>query len=250
MNTLFEAGSHKNIFFNDLSSGKMVQANQHIIIDGDEGIILDPGGHKVHTKLFSQMTDVLPINKLKHIFFSHQDPDIIAAANGWLMVTDAEAHLSVLWIRFIPHFGVDELVSDRIKIIPDEGGVIKLGSIEFKIIPAHYLHSAGNFHLYDPVSKILYSGDIGSSFGHTYTVVQDFDAHVKHMEWFHKRYLPTSKAIELWLKEIDGLDIDIIAPQHGAVYPNKEMCKKLTDWFGGLACGVDAMGDAYKVIPA
>ena len=101
MITLYESGNHKNIFFNDLSSGHMVQANEHIVVDGDEGLVLDPGGHKVHSRLFSLISNALPISGVKYLFFSHQDPDCIAAANAWLMVTNAKAFLSALWMRFM-----------------------------------------------------------------------------------------------------------------------------------------------------
>lgn len=162
---LYADGDHKSIFANDLSIGSMVEANQHIIIHNREAMILDPGGHKVYTKLFAQLSSYCKASDIKYLFFSHQDPDIIAAANGWLMVTDAAALLSALWMRFIPHFGVDEYVINRIQPIPDQGMVITLGGVDLKVIPAHFLHSPGNFHLYDPVSKILYSGDLGASLG-------------------------------------------------------------------------------------
>lgn len=247
MITLFESGNHKNIMFNDLSSGSMVQANQHILISGKDGMVLDPGGHKVYTKLFSQMSSSLPPNRLKYIFFSHQDPDIIAAANGWLMVTDAEAFLSNLWMRFIPHFGVDELVVKRIRPIPDKGMVITLGDVPIKILPAHFLHSPGNFQVYDPVSKILYSGDLGASLGNEYAVVEDFDTHIKYMQGFHKRYIASGKALKMWARMVANLDIEIIAPQHGAIFPNKELVNRFIGWADELECGLDLMGDAFPV---
>ena len=247
MITLFESGTHKNVFFNDLSSGHMVQANQHLIIEGNEGIILDPGGHKIQSKLFSHLSTLLPISGLKHIFFSHQDPDIIAAANAWLMVTDAQAYLSALWMRFIPHFGVDEYVVERIRPIPDEGMTISMGGKPLKFIPAHFLHSTGNFQVYDPTSKILYSGDLGASLGQSYDVVEDFDSHIQYMEGFHKRYMPTSKALKMWANMVRTLDIEIIAPQHGAIFPNKELSAKFIDWIDNLSCGLDLWGDSYKV---
>jgi flavorubredoxin len=247
MITLFESGTHKNIFFNDLGTGSMVQANQHMIIEGDEGMILDPGGHKIQTRLFSQISEVMPINGLKHLFFSHQDPDIIAAANIWLMLTNARGYLSALWMRFIPHFGVDELVIDRITPIPDEGLTITLGNKPLKVIPAHFLHSSGNFHVYDPESKILYTGDLGASLGNAYDRVEDFDAHIQYMEGFHKRYISTAKPIKMWAKMARSLDIEMIAPQHGAMFPNRKTAGRFIDWADNLACGVDLMGDAYKV---
>jgi flavorubredoxin len=165
MRVLFESGSHKNVVFEDLTEGQMVQANQHVIVDGHEAMVLDPGGHKVYTKLLAQMAPVARAPNVKYILFSHQDPDIIAAANGWLMMTDAMAWLPSPWMRFLPHFGIDDLVLKRVKPIPDTGANVQLGVSTVKVIPAHFLHSPGNAQLYDPTAKILYSGDLGASIG-------------------------------------------------------------------------------------
>jgi flavorubredoxin len=247
MITLFEAEGHKNLMFDDLTSGSMVQANQHVIVHNDEAMLLDPGGHKVHANLYAELSSAIQINNLKHIFCSHQDPDIVAALNAWLMLTDAQAYLPGIWIRFVTHFGIDELAAKRISEIPDKGSVIELGGQPLKAIPAHYLHSSGNIQLYDPVSKILYSGDLGTSLGADYSSVEDFDAHIKYMEGFHKRYIPTSKPLKMWAKTARTLDIDIIAPQHGAIFGNKELVSKFIDWIDGLTVGVDLLGDAYEV---
>lgn len=244
---LFESGEHKNVFVSNLSSGQMVQANQHVIVINDEAMILDPGGHKIYTKLFSMLSSEMSINALKHIFFSHQDPDIIAATNGWLMVTEADAYISALWMRFIPHFGVDEMVVNRIKPIPDQGMKIKVGGVDLLAIPAHFMHSPGNFHLYDPVAKILYSGDLGASLGCDYDIVDNFENHVQYMTGFHKRYIPTSKVLKMWANTVRQLDIEIIAPQHGAMFTNREQVGKFIDWVENFECGIDLMGDAFPI---
>jgi flavorubredoxin len=164
------------------------------------------------------------------------------------MTTDADAFLSILWIRFIPHFGVDELVVKRIKAIPDEGMTISLGGDPLMVVPAHFLHSAGNFQVYDPISKILYSGDLGASLGNLYDTVEDFDAHINYMEEFHKRYMPSTKALKMWVSTARTMDIEIIAPQHGAILPDKEMVNRFIDWIDTIACGVDLM-DEFFIIP-
>lgn len=244
---LFESGDHKNIFFNDLTTGGMVQANQHIIIHGDEAMVLDPGGHKVHTALFAGLSSIIPINKVRYLFFSHQDPDIIAAANAWLMLTDAEAYLSSLWTRFITHFGIDELVSSRIHPIPDQGMVVSLGGSPLYFLPAHFLHSPGNFQVYDPVSKILYSGDLGASLGIAYSEVTDFEAHLPAMEGFHRRYIPSNKAMAKWARMVKTLDIQQIAPQHGAIFPTPEMARKFIAWAETFPCALDSEDLVYQV---
>lgn len=244
---LYADGDHKSIFANDLSIGSMVEANQHIIIHNGEAIILDPGGHKVYTKLFAQLSSYCKAGDIKYLFFSHQDPDIIAAANGWLMVTDAAALLSALWMRFIPHFGVDEYVINRIQPIPDDGMVVTVGGVDLKVIPAHFLHSPGNFHLYDPVSKIMYTGDLGASLGGDTDFVEDFDAHVLLMEGFHKRYIASSQPLKMWAKTARQLDIEIIAPQHGAMIAGKENVERFISWIASLSCGVELMGDSFPI---
>ncbi|MFQ5579108.1 MAG: MBL fold metallo-hydrolase [Nitrospiria bacterium] len=245
---LFESDAHKNILLEDFGSGEAVQANTHLIIHNGAGIILDPGGHKVFNKTLSEVNALLAGGSLRYIFASHQDPDIVAALNGWLMTTDAIAYSSVLWTRFIPHFGLDSLVVKRLKGIPDEGMTLSLqdGSDLF-ILPAHFLHSCGNFHIYDPVSKILYTGDLGTSLGTNYRDVPDFKAHIKHIEPFHKRYMGSRKALTLWAKMARSLDVETIAPQHGAFYKGKAMVEQFLDWCETLECGIDLLGDKYKV---
>jgi flavorubredoxin len=191
MEILFDNGVHKNILLEDFGHGEMVQANVHLIVDNGKGMILDPGGHKVFKHLLQEIGVLIGVDNLQWIFFSHQDPDIVAAANGWLMTTKATAIASKLWLRFIPHFGVDRLVADRIKGLDDEGAIITLGNTDMYIIPGHWLHSPGNFQVYDPVSKILYSGDLGASLGQDYQFVNDFEEHIKYMEGFHRRYIPS-----------------------------------------------------------
>ena len=239
--TLFQNANHRNILLEDFGHGQAVQANQHLIIHEGAGMILDPGGHKVYTRAMSESTALLGDGELKLIFFSHQDPDVLAAANGWMMTTEATAWISALWVRFVPHFGLDQLVLDRLKAIPDEGMRLDLGGSELLVLPAHFLHSPGNFQVYDPVSRILYSGDLGASLGMDYQEVPDFNAHLPYMDGFHRRYMASNKALRYWADMVRGLDIEMIAPQHGAFFRGKEMVHQFVDWCAGLPAGIDLL---------
>ncbi len=247
--TLFERGTHRNLLLPEFGEGSAVQSNQHLIVDSGEGILLDPGGHKVYSKVLSETLFQLGQGKLKYILLSHQDPDIVAATNGWLMTTDATAYTPVLWTRFIPHFGLDRLVVERLVGLPDHGGILKLGGTDLRVLPAHFLHSPGNFHLYDPTSKILYSGDLGASIGQDYLEVQDFDAHLKFMEGFHRRYMSGNAAMRAWAATARTLDIELIAPQHGAFFRGKPMVDRFIQWCEGVACGVDLVDQLYRLNP-
>jgi flavorubredoxin len=167
--------------------------------------------------------------------------------NGWLMTTDADAYISKLWVRFVPHFGLDHLLSDRLKPIPDEGMLLDLHGIDLVILPAHFLHSTGNFQVYDPVSKILYTGDLGASLGMDYIEVSNFDDHLQYMEGFHRRYMTSNKTLKAWAKMVRNLDIEMIAPQHGALFKGKDMVNQFINWCEEFECGIDLISDLYKI---
>lgn len=245
--TLYEKDGHSYTLLEGFGGGEMVPTNQVLIHNGDEAILLDPGGHKVHYELINAISSLIPINQLKYLFYSHQDPDIVAAINAWLMLTDADALISKLWVRFVPHFGVDELMISRLKGIPDEGQRFKLGNTELLFIPAHFLHSSGNFQVYDPNSKILFSGDLGASIGPDYVEVTDFEAHIQYMDGFHRRYMPSGHANRQWAEMVSGLDIEMIVPQHGAMFPTPEMSKQFIDWVAGLPGAAESMKEVYKI---
>lgn len=68
--------------------------------------------------------------------------------------------------------------------------MLPLGKTQLFALPAHFLHSEGNFQFYDPISKILFSGDMGASLlGDADVRVEDFDAHIPTMRGFHQRYM-------------------------------------------------------------
>ncbi len=245
--TLFDDGRHRNLLLEDFGRGLAVQANQHLIVHAGHGAILDPGGHKVYNRALAETLAQLGGGRLDTIFLSHQDPDVVAALNGWLMATEATAYVSRLWLRFIPHFGIDSLVVERLVGLPDEGALLELGGCSLMALPAHFLHSEGNFQLYDPVSKILYSGDLGASLGQDYQEVTDFDAHVRHMEPFHRRYMPSRRVLQAWAAMVRQLDIELIAPQHGAFFRGRPLVERFISWCEGLECGIDLMLDRYKL---
>ncbi len=232
-----EKDDHRFIWLglDEAEAERGILTNQYLIIDKNEGLLIDPGGQYVFERIYRNVSEFIKPENIKAVFFSHQDPDVVGSL---IMISDffpnAKIYVSKLWTRFLPHLGVIEGVV--MKEIPDEGTDIIVGKASLKAIPAHYLHSPGNFSLYDPKVKVLFSGDIGAAVfpeGTWYLFVDDFKTHVKYMEGFHKRYIPTKKALDIWLNKIKELDINIIAPQHGAIFAEKNV-KKFLDWLRKL----------------
>jgi len=254
---LYRKGDHVCVAFNDLVEGGGVQANQFLIMSGGQSILLDPGGDLTYIPLNMAITRFLNPKKLDYIFASHQDPDIISSIDRWVINSSCQVLVSKLWGRFLPHLlssHVEKQVggfSKRVTEIPDEGARLPFGSGELQLLPAHFLHSVGNFQLYDPVSKILFSGDMGASMGgEDGTVyVDDFTAHIPLMEGFHKRYMCSSKVTSLWANMVRKLDLEMIVPQHGLAFKGQKNINLFLDWISELDCGVDLLRRADFVEP-
>lgn len=251
---LFESGEHCVRLFTDLVTGDGIQANQLFVAHGQHAALFDPGGNLTYQPLYSAVSRVTSVRELDYVIATHQDPDIISSLDKWLMYTNASIVISSLWQRFLPHL-VPGYIADkgkgRIIAIPDQGMNLEFGDSTLKALPAHFLHSVGNFHFYDPISKILFSGDVGASLTDSQhgRGVQDFARHIKKMKGFHERYMVSNKVARLWVKMIRQLDVDMIVPQHGRPFVGEAMVNQFLDWFENLKCGVDLATQRLYQVP-
>ncbi|MDD5366827.1 MAG: MBL fold metallo-hydrolase [Gallionellaceae bacterium] len=253
---LYNDGRHVCLMFNDLvddSNSSAVQANQFLIETDGEGALIDPAGNMTYNALIMAMQQYFPFKKLKYIFASHQDPDIVASLNKWLMSTECVLYVSKLWERFVPHFCTINRWEGRIVGIPDQGMVIPIKDTRIYAVPAHFLHAEGNFQFYDAKSKILFSGDMGASLVHhdeivrPITTVAEFQAHIAKMEGFHKRYMVANKACRFWANMVRTMDVEMLVPQHGRWFKGKEVIAAFLAWIENLQCGLDLFSqDNYR----
>lgn len=256
---LYNDGNHICLAFENLVSGDGIQANQFLIMHGKHTALLDPGGDLTYTPLFMEVIKHVSIKELDYVIASHQDPDIIASLDKWMTYTNCKVACSKLWARFLPHLIPKHLEQVSVKStdfsryisIPDEGMHIKLGDTVLTAVPAHFLHSVGNFHFYDPISKILFSGDLGASMvtEGLDRPVEDFEKHIPAMAAFHRRYMASNKACRLWAQMARQLDIEMIVPQHGRSFKGKEMITKFINWIERLDCGLDLMNENNYQVP-
>ncbi|WP_457279154.1 oxygen-binding di-iron domain-containing protein [Polaromonas sp. P5_D5] len=250
---LYRDDRHACLMFTDLieEDGQAVQSNQFLIVDNGTGAVIDPGGNLAFNELFLGMSRHFSPQKLSYIIASHADPDIIASLDRWLTSTPAQLVISRVWERFVPHFTKVGKTEQRLVGVPDSGGRLPLGQSELWLLPAHFLHSEGNFHFYDPISRILFTGDLGVSMmsGRTAQVpVTDLKPHLPLMEGFHKRYMVSNKVLRLWVAMARRLDISMLVPQHGAPLKGPAI-GQFFDWAESLKCGIDLFDERNYQVP-
>lgn len=239
--TIFEEGDHSwaVIARDPEKPGYLIDTNEYVVCSGDQILLTDPGGMEIFPVVFATLGQHINPDHIRYIFASHQDPDIISSLNLWLEVKpEIKCYLSWLWSTFVPHFGGDEKTFIH---IDDKGMEISLGNLKLKAIPAHYLHSSGNFHLYDPVAKILFTGDVGAALmpeGESNDLyVSDFQGHIRFMEGFHRRWMGSNEARRNWCNIVSDMDIDMICPQHGSIFRGPDVERFIT-WFSELQVGI------------
>jgi flavorubredoxin len=215
---------------------KIIDTNQYMVVIGERALLMDPGGIEIFAPMLGAILHHARVDQITDIFASHQDPDIISSLGLWdQALPSARLHAPWLWEGFIRHFGMNNI---EFMPIADEGGRCNLGSAELEFIPAHYLHSSGNFHVYDPRCKILMSGDVGAALesGQPGMFVEDFNSHISKMKMFHERWMPSNAAKQDWIKRVRKLDIEYMAPQHGRIFKGDDV-KRFLDWFEQLTVG-------------
>lgn len=236
---LFESDDHEWIVFGrdpEKPEG-IIDTNQYMVKGRGAALLIDPGGIELFAPMLAAVAHHVPISAIKHLFASHQDPDIISSLGLWdKTLQDATLHAPWLWEGFIKHFGCEAITYDP---LPDEGRTIRIGGVSLDIIPAHYLHSSGNFSVYDPKARILMSGDVGAALlpDDAPFFVENFDAHIPAMTMFHQRWMPSNRAKAVWIERVRELDVEYMAPQHGAIFKGKDVGRFL-DWFEALEVGI------------
>ncbi|MBE0492487.1 MAG: MBL fold metallo-hydrolase [Sulfurospirillum sp.] len=247
-NILFDDGIHKCISFHfddENMCESFLGVNQYLIIHKNKAILLDPGSKDMFDVLVEAINRHISIDKLEYIFFSHQDPDVADSIASCAVATPAKLLLPSIWTRFMSHYGLLDM--SRILPLYDKGVSIDLEDTSLEIIPAHFLHSPGNFSLYDAYAKILFSGDIGASISPFYSqqkYVEDFERMQPFLEEFHTRYMAGNIFCKAWVESVRGYDIEFIAPQHGNIF-NKQTSQEFLAWFETLRCGGDLIEKWY-----
>lgn len=233
---IYESGPHKWVAVarDPERPNYLIDTNEYLIVDGEDALLTDPGGSEIFPAVFSAICEVFDPAKIRSLFASHQDPDIISSLGLWLDFNpELKCYLSRLWTTFVPHFGGDDTTFIG---LPDEGMDINLGRLVLRAVPAHYLHSSGNFHLYDEKARLLFSGDIGAAMlpvEHSDLFVKDFDRHIRYAEGFHRRFMGSPEAQRRWCERVSSMKIDMLCPQHGAIYQGADV-ERFINWFAEL----------------
>lgn len=211
---------------------------------GTSSMLIDPGSASDVAVVVSKCTRLLgSMSALSAVFVNHQDPDVGSSTPQ--IVGRHAPHASVLcsedtW-RLIACFGLPRdrfLATDRCS----QGIELATGHVVIPV-PTPFCHARGAVMLFDPQTRVLFTGDLFG--GLTERNAEGLDADEtdwKGMRAFHQIYMPSNAALRRAMTSIRELKPLVIAPQHGRLLRGPLMWEMI-DRLEKLPVGLDIIDD-------
>lgn len=208
---------HKLYFFTNQSNSQSLVSNiifmkhkEHTILFYSSALIGDCELLKRYlTEISSTTVNYIVITSLEGVAFGFYK-QISQYDMNPIVVTDEKIakHLAL----YMPE--------DQLYIIQDHQFQIEIGEdLMLQCVPTPFLHEAGSFMVYDPMSLSLISGNVFSSLSPIEENISIYD------KWksFHQTYFPGSDYLKPVLQKCQELNINTILPQFGERIESKHV---------------------------
>ncbi len=207
----------------------------------EASMLIDPGPPQDLAVVTQKVSAVLgSLRRLDFIFLNHQDPHVAAnAAPIQQRSPRARVVCSEDTFRLAHFYGLDTNRFLAVESFADGHCKLATGH-EIVFVPTPFCHFRGAVMVYDPASRVLFSGDL---FGGARA--RDLVSSEKTwpgVEIFHQIYMPSRRALELAVARVRRLDPPptLIAPQHGAFIAGDDVPRML-EQISRLEVGLDLM---------
>jgi flavorubredoxin len=140
----------------DLPGGQAFSFNQYLLVD-DEPLLFHTGPRRLFALTRAAMASVLPVDRLRHVAFSHTEADECGALNEWLAVAPNAAPLCS---RIAAMVSIAD-IADRPPRALADGEQLALGrpTVQWLDTP-HVPHGWDCGLLLDTTTKTFFCGDL------------------------------------------------------------------------------------------
>ncbi|MBN2529377.1 MAG: protein kinase [Deltaproteobacteria bacterium] len=188
-------------------------------------MLIDPGPPRDLDSITKNISSVIEsVENLNYIYINHQDPDVAGNA-AELQRTNPQVQVICsedTW-RMARHYGLDAKRYISLESIPGHRIGFSTGH-HICFIPTPFCHARGAAMVYDPDSRVLFSGDLfaGASARDGYFFSDD---DIDGIQLYHQVYMPSGRALRRALQRIAELNPAprAIAPQHGNIISQKKI---------------------------
>lgn len=209
-------------------------------------LLIDPGSNSDFAVVSAKVTTLLGnLKRLSAVFINHQDPDV--GTSTPTLINRYAPKASILcseetW-RLIVHLSLPRenfVALDRYK----RGMRLGTGH-ELIPVPSPFCHFRGAVMLYDPATRVLFTGDVfgGLTAADAQGIWAD-ESDWRGMRVFHQLYMPSNKALRSTVAAIRALDPapELLAPQHGRLIRGRLIAEYL-ERIENLPVGLDILDE-------
>ncbi|NPA73220.1 MAG: diguanylate cyclase [Epsilonproteobacteria bacterium] len=213
------------------------QCHVYLIKNGKESVLIDPGSMITFPTTLNKITSILPINDIKYIILHHQDPDIVGC------VATLETIIPRNDKVFITHWRTETLLKHYqwktpFWLIDQHDWKLTLeGGRELEFIFTPYAHFAGAFCTFDKQTKTLFSSDIFGGLTEEFSLYAKDLSYFESVKLFHIHYMPSKVILNHTLDQIEKVNPNLIAPQHGSII-EKDLISPIIEKMRDLNCGL------------
>lgn len=234
--SIFHANPYLRIFRPTKGSGS--SAPFHLLVD--------PGSSSDFAVVSAKIGTLIGgMNKISTLFINHQDPDVGSSASVICAKYAPQASIvcsESTW-RLIVHLNLPpERFIDTARF--PRGFDVPTGHTLLPV-PSPFCHFRGAVMLYDPETRVLFTGDL---FGGL-TPLDARGLWADESDWagmraFHQTYMPTNRVLARAMETIKALEpaVEIIAPQHGRLLRG-EFIPLFMERLSRLPVGLDVLDD-------
>lgn len=192
------------------------RCNPYLIIDGDEAVLIDPGGLLSANAVLNRVVQLIDPQKIRYIIAHHQDPDVISAVSMLREVVAPDckivchSRMSVLIKHLGSGFPFLDIDKKRWQLTFGNGR-----TLTFAHTP--YLHSPGAIVTYDAQSETVFTSDLFGGITENWKL-EAGPNYLEQIMAFHIDYMPSVDILSTGIDNIQALGrIRRIAPQHGSI---------------------------------
>ncbi len=196
--------------------------NPYLIVAGEEAVLVDPGSPLDFDKVYDNVRQLVPLERIKYIILQHQDPDF-CASTPLFEQKGVTAAIATHWrtAQLVKYYGIKSpfyiINQHKNKLQLNNGRVLQF-------IATPYLHYPGAITTYDQQTKTLFSSDLFGAYSYYWSLFADElpdmngkDMYLEVMKTFHEHYMPANSILRPVMEKFLQLDIQTIAPQHGSI---------------------------------
>jgi flavorubredoxin len=240
-----------------------LHCNPYLIVEGDRAVLIDAGSRPDFAVVMMKIlqTGIAP-EQIAALIYHHVDPDLCGSMSNMVDICD-NPELFILSHAdnnmFISYY-LEREKRSLLQSIDDHGLAFDCGGRKLQFFRTPYAHNAGSFVTYDAKTRTLFSSDLFGSHSSQWELFLELDDECRvcggdrrcalekpycplpDILAFHRKTMPSGKALRHAMGVIEKLDIERIAPQHGSILTRK---KDIEFLIGKLAALEDVGIDAF-----